>query len=140
MGAVGTSTRSGPAAGLRSGSDAGFRSGLEPVLLAEGLVDLQQNALLPLVYGRVGQNHRPRLQLLPLPLIQNPGPHIEGLGGDPQRLGDLLQHLGARLAQPALDLAEVGIGHPRGIGELPQRQLRVAPLLAQVFTEIADVE
>lgn len=68
------------------------------------------------------------------------GAHVQRLGGDPQRLGDLLQHLRARLAQPALDLAQIRIRHPGGIGELPQRQLRVAPLLTQILTEIADVE
>ena len=35
---------------------------------------------------------------------------IELLGGDAQRLRELLQDLRARLAQPALDLAEIGVG------------------------------
>ena len=119
---------------------AGVGGNLEAVLLAEGFIDLQQYALLPLVDRRIGQYDRPRLQLLPLPLIENPGPHIQRLGRDPQRLGNLLQHLRTGLAQAALDLAEIRIGHPGGIGELPQRELRRAPLLAQVLTEIADVE
>lgn len=113
----------------------------EPVLLAEGLVDLQQHLLLPLVQRRVGEDDGPRLHLVPVPLgVEDAGPDVQRLGGDPQRLGDLLQHLRARLAQPALDLAQIRVGHPGGIGELPQRQLRSAPLLAQIVTEIADVE
>ncbi len=116
-------------------------TGPEPVLLAEGFVDLQQDLLLPLVQRRVREDDRTRLHLVPVPLgVEDAGADVQRLGGDPQRLGDLLQHLRTRLAQPALDLAQIRIGHPGGIGELPQRQLRVAPLLAQVVTEIADVE
>lgn len=80
------------------------------------------------------------VQLLPLPLIENPGAYVERLGRDPQGLGDLLQNLGTRLAQAAFDLAEVGIGHSGGVGELPQGELRGTPLLTQVLAEIADVE
>ncbi|GAA2924461.1 hypothetical protein GCM10020221_20540 [Streptomyces thioluteus] len=77
---------------------------------------------------------------LPAPLVEDPGLHVQRLRGDPQGLGQLLEDLGARLAQAALDLAEIRVGHSRRVGELTQRQLRVAPLLAQILAEIADVE
>ena len=115
--------------------------GPEAVLLAERLVDLEQHLLLPLVERGIGEYDGARLHLVPVPLgVEDAGADVQRLGGDPQGLGDLLQHLRARLAQSALDLAQVRIGHPGGVGELPERQLRVAPLLAQVLTEIADVE
>jgi hypothetical protein len=93
----------------------------EPVLLAEGFVDLEQHLLLPLVQRGIGEDDGARLHLVPVPLgVEDAGAHVQRLGGDPQRLGDLLQHLRARLAQPALDLTQIRIGHPGGIGELPQ--------------------
>src|SRR5690606_36994320 len=115
--------------------------GPKPVLLAEGVVDLEQHLLLTLVQRGVGEQHGPRLHLVPVPLgVEDPGPHVPRLGGEPLRLRGPSPPLRPRLAQPALDLAEVRIGHPGGIRELPQRQLRTAPLLPQVLTEIADVE
>ena len=62
-------------------------------------------------------------QIVPVPLVEDPGLHVQRLGRDPQRLGELLQDVGARLAQPALDLAQIRVGHPGGVGELPQREL-----------------
>ena len=62
------------------------------------------------------------------PVLQDPGLDVERLGGDPQALGDLLQDLRAGPAQPALDLAEVGVGHARGRGQLAQRDLGLLPL------------
>lgn len=113
----------------------------ESVLLAEGLVDLEEHLLLALVQRGVGEDHGARLDLVPVALgVEDPGADVQRLGGDAQRLGDLLEHLRAGLAQPALDLAQIRIGHPGGIGELPQRQLRVAPLLTQILTESADVQ
>ncbi len=104
------------------------------------LVDLQERLLLPLGQGGIGEDDRAGLHLVPVPLrVEDAGPHVQRLGGDAQGLGDLLEHLRARLAQPALDLAQIRIGHPGGIGELPQRELGVAPLLAQVVTEIATL-
>src|SRR5690606_25410078 len=50
----------------------------------------------------------------------------------------LLQHLGGRLAQPALDLAQVGVGHPRLLSELAQGELRALTLLAQVVAQGPD--
>ena len=114
--------------------------GLGGVLLAEGVVDLEQHLLLPLVDRGVGEDDGPRLELVLRLLVENPGPYVERLGGDPQGLRDLLQHLGAGLPQPALDLTQIRIRHPGGVGELPQGQLRGPPLLAEVLAEIADVE
>ena len=52
------------------------------------------------------------------------------------RGGDLLQHLGTRLAQAAFDLAEVRVAHARLLGELAKRDPRV---MAQVTDESTDV-
>src|SRR5690242_10497396 len=142
--ALGTAVRVGIDSALRLGGAVELGPGvgrdIETVLPAEGVVDLEKYVLLPLVDRRIGQYDRPCLQLLPLPLVEDPGPHVERLGGDPQGLRDLLEHLGTRLAQTALDLAEIRIGHPGGVGELPQGELRGTPLLTQVLAEIADVE
>ena len=70
----------------------------------------------------VSQNGRGHFAVL-LHLVENPGLHIQRLGRDPQRSRDLLQDLGTRLAQAALDLAQVR-GHAREIGQLAQRELR----------------
>ena len=49
-------------------------------------------------------------------LVEDPGLDVQGLCGDPQTLGDLLEDLGGRLAQPPLDLAEVGVADARRCG------------------------
>src|SRR6202012_6048678 len=68
-------------------------------------------------------------------VLQDAGLYVQGLGRDPQALGDLLEDLGARLAEPALDLAEVGVGDARGLRELTERDLRLLPLLADVLPD-----
>ncbi len=90
--------------------------------------------------GCIGEHGRLDRKLARGTLVENARLHIELLGRDPQTLCDLLQDLGARLAQPALDLAEVGIGDTRLLGELPQRQLCVAPLLAEELTQWCDLD
>src|SRR3954451_3419412 len=72
-------------------------------------------------------------------LVEDPRLHVERLGGDAQRLGDLLEDLRARLAQPALDLAEVGVGDTGELRQLPKRHVGRGTLLADVVTEVAYV-
>src|SRR5688500_18132964 len=93
---------------LPSGS--GFpRSRIVPGRLAdEGLVDAQQGLLLLLGEQRVAQDGHGHV-LGALPLLQDAGPDVERLGRDAQRLGDLLEDVGRRLAQAALDLAQVRV-------------------------------
>src|SRR5215207_1163383 len=73
------------------------------VLPAEGLVDLQQHLLLPLGEPGVAQDGAGD-GVVTDALVEDAGVHIQLLGGDAQRLGDLLQDLRGRLAQPTLDL------------------------------------
>src|SRR4051812_4977226 len=72
------------------------------VLPPKRLVDLEQRLLLPLGERAVA-HHRGRYVAVAVPLVEDPGLDVEGLGGDAQRLGDLLQDLGAGLAEAAFD-------------------------------------
>src|SRR6185437_14200022 len=107
-------------------------------LPAERLVYLDQDLLLPLGELRVGQQRGPDTRV-PRAVLQDAGLHVECLGGDPQPLGDLLQDLRARLAQAALDLAQVRVGDPGLLGQLPQRDLRLLPLLLDVVPDAVHV-
>jgi hypothetical protein len=114
------------------------RRGSRGVLPAEAVVDLEQHLLLALgqaLVGEQGVDH----EAVALALLEDAGLHVQRLGRDAQRLGDLLQDLGARLAQAALDLAEVGVADTRELGQLPQRDLAAVALLADVVAEGADV-
>src|SRR5207237_8215320 len=64
---------------------------------------------------------------------------VQRLGGDAQAAGNLLEDLGARLAEAALDLAEVGVGDARRLGQLAQRHLGGSALLADEQPEVAYV-
>ena len=44
---------------------------------------------------------------------------VEGLGGDRQTLGDLLEDFSRRAPQPAFYLGEVGVRDPRKLRESP---------------------
>ena len=55
--------------------------------------------------------------------VEDAGVHVQRLGRDAQGLGDLLEDLGRRLAQAPLDLAEVGVRHPGGLGQPADRHL-----------------
>src|SRR5688500_6989277 len=77
------------------------------VLLAEGVVDLQQHLLLPLGDPPVAEDGGRKLVVAAV--LEDASPHVEGLGRDAQTLRDLLQDLRARLAQAALDLAQVRV-------------------------------
>ena len=63
----------------------------------ERRVDVEQHALLPLGDGRVGHD-RGLDGLRRAAVLEQPGLHVQLLGGDAQRLGELLQDLRARLA------------------------------------------
>ena len=78
--------------------------------------------------------------LAPWRLVEDPGADVERLRRDAQTLGDLLQDLRTRLLQPPLDLAEVGVGHAGGLGELPQGDLRGLALLPDVVTQRGDLQ
>jgi hypothetical protein len=103
----------------------------------EGLVDLQEHLFLALREGRVGV-HRVG-DGAGRPLFEDPGPHVQGLRGDAQAAGDLLQDLGRGLAQAALDLAQVGVADPGRPGQLPQRHLSELTLTADVLTDVLDL-
>ena len=53
--------------------------------------------------------------------------HVERLGGDAQRLGDLLEDLGRGPAQAAFDLAQVRIGDAGQLGEPAQARAGPTP-------------
>src|SRR5690606_33983519 len=108
------------------------------VLLAERLVDVDQD--LPLTFGEEPVGHDGGYHVaVGFTVLDEARLYIERLGGDPQSLGDLVEDLGARLAQPTLDLRQVGVGDPRRLRELPQRDLRLLALLADVLADRADL-
>ena len=100
------------------------------------MVDVEQHLFLPLgelwvgVHG-VGDGTR-------WTFLEDSGLDVERLRGDPQPLGDLLQDLGRRLAQPPLHLAQVGVAHTRRLRELPQGHLRRLTLRPDVATDVVD--
>ena len=85
--------------------------------------------------GEDGQLDGPDLAVVE---VEDPGADVERLRRDAQSFGELLEHLGRGLAQPSFDLAQVRVRHAGLLGELPQRQLRREPLLAQVVPERLD--
>ena len=72
-------------------------------------------------------------------LVEDAGADVEGLGGDLESAGELLEDLRARLLQAPLDLAEVGVRDAGELGELAQGQLRVLSLLPQERTQIMKI-
>ena len=69
--------------------------------------------------------------------LEDAGLHVEGLGRDAQRLGDLLEDLGRGPSQSPLDLAQVRIGDPGQLGQPPERQAGRAPLLTDEGAQIS---
>ena len=113
---------------VRCGSGAARRRGVG-VLAAKRVVDVEQHLALALGEGGIGQHGRLHRLVVALGGLEDAGPDVQRLRRDPQRLGELLQHVGRRLAQPALDLAEVRVGNPGLVGELAQRELGAATLV-----------
>jgi hypothetical protein len=73
----------------------------------------------PVADGGVGQDRCHNVAAAPA-VLKEPGVHVERLRGDPQRLGDLLEDLGTRLLQAALDLAEIRVRDTGSGGQLAQ--------------------
>ena len=117
----------------------GLQTRRDGVLPAEGVVDIDDDLLLAFGQALVGED-RGHQVLAALPLLQDPGLHIQDFRRDAQGLGDLLENLGRRLTQAALDLAQVRIAHPGLLGQLPQRDLGAAPLVPNEVAEISHVE
>src|SRR5690606_5358966 len=106
----------------------------ELVLVPERGVDLQERA--PLVVGEVRVPTDLLGQVGALALLEDPGPDVERLGGDLEGPGDLLEDLGRRLSQAPLDLAQVRVRDAGHLGELAQREVTAASLLADVLTQL----
>ena len=139
----GTTTRqllgAGNAAGLgreRRGGVAGVASALAAGC-SEALVDVQQCTLL---FGRQqrivgdGLANTSRVGVG----IEDAGALVQRLGADLQRLGDLLEDLRRRLAQPTLDLRQVRVAHPGGLGQTPHAHARDLSLRADEVAEISQ--
>jgi hypothetical protein len=110
------------------------RLGVEPVLGLERSVHLHEGSLLG--FGEAGLvPDRPGQVAAVGPFLEDAGLDVQGFGRYAQGLGQLLQDLGRGLAQASLDLAEVGVGDLRHVGQLPQRQAGDAPLLADEVPE-----
>src|SRR6478752_8860911 len=109
-----------------------------PVEGEERRVDVEQRLLLSLGEHGVGEDGELDGSADALLETDDPRSHVELLGGDAQRLGQLLQDLCRRPAQPALDLAQVRVGDACLLGELTQRQLRADALLPEVVAEGLD--
>ena len=105
------------------------------VLASEGKVDLQQSLLVLLRQVVVRQHGA--LDVVVICGLEYPGLDVERLGGDPQRLGDLLEYLGRRLPEAPLDLAQVGVRDPRQLRQPPEREPGGAALLADEGAELA---
>ena len=84
------------------------------VLAAERQVDPHERLALLLDQVRVGEDVPHEVVVAAL-VLEDPGPHVERLGRDPQGLRDLLEDLRRRLAQPALDLAQVRVRDARDL-------------------------
>src|SRR3990170_3533390 len=121
---------------LRTGMTGILGAGLSRLGRAlERTVDLDQNLLLALGDRGVGQDVAHDVGVA-VAGLEDPGPHVEGLGRDAQRPGDGLEDLGARLPEPSLDLAEVGVGDPRQFRQLAERQAGLAALIADEAAQL----
>ena len=101
----------------------------------EGRIDIEERLLLSLGEAGIAENgelDRPTYAVI---RAEDSRPDVELLRGDPQRLGDLLQHLGRGLAETTLDLAQVRVGDAGLLGELPQGETRLRALLLEVVAQ-----
>ena len=104
----------------------------------ERVVDVEQRLLLPLGEPGVGEDGQLDRADLAVVEVQDPGADVERLRRDAEPFRELLQHLCRGPAQPAFDLAQVRVRDTGLLGQLPQRELRRDPLLAQVVAEGLD--
>src|SRR5512132_1479784 len=109
------------------------------VLLHEGAVYIDQDALLPLRDRRIGEHSHLHRGGRMLSRIKDSGADIKRFCGDPKRFRQLLQHFCRRFAQATLDLTQIGIGNAGLLGELTQRQLRRLTLPRNELTEGAKL-
>ena len=93
------------------------------VLGHERVVDVEQHPLLAIGQHGVSVDSAHHAGLL-VTLVEQAGLDVQLLGRDAQCLGQLLEDLGAGLAQPALNLAQVRVGHPGVLGQATQRDSR----------------
>src|SRR6185295_17022330 len=109
---------------------------------AHGAVEVDPHLLLAVVEVGRGADGvlqvRRRGRFLAVTRVEDPGPDVEALGRDSEATGDLLEDVGARLAQPALDLAEVRVRDPGSVAQAPQGEAGVLPLLANELPEVAE--
>ena len=134
MGTAGGQRPAVPGSSSSSEDPAGPRLGRVLVLVPERRVDPDQGLLLLLGELRVPADLAH--QIGALALLEDAGPHVEGLGRDLQGPGDLLEDLGRRLPQAALDLAQVRVRDPRQLGELAEREVVDAALVADELAEV----
>ena len=104
------------------------------MLVAERLVDVEQDPLLAIVDRRVCE-HRADDVARRAAVLEDPGPHIQRLRRDAQAFRDLLKDLCTGFLQAPLDLAEVGVGHTRVLRQLAKRDLRMFALLTDVVAQ-----
>src|SRR4051812_46521971 len=78
------------------------------ILTAEGLVNVDENLLLPLAKTLVSEDRGDQLRVA-LAGFEDARADVKLLRGDPQSLGDLLQDVRAWLAKTSLDLREVRV-------------------------------
>src|SRR6478609_3071657 len=79
----------------------------------ERLVDVEQRLLLTFGEPAVGEDRQLDGPDLAVVEVEDPGVDVERLRRDPQRLRELLEHLGRRLAESSFDLAEVRVRDAR---------------------------
>src|SRR5262245_9477405 len=114
-----------------------FRLRRVPTLALVRAVHLDEGLLLPFVERLVTPDRH--LEIVGLVArLQHPRTHVEGLGRDPQRACDALEDVGARLAQAALDLAEVRVRDPGPLAQAAQREARALSLVADERAEVAQ--
>jgi hypothetical protein len=106
------------------------------VFPSEGQVDLDQRLLLVLRNVVIREDLPGQVVLAVLSRLEDPGLDVEGLGRYLQRPGDLLEDLGGRSPQPALDLAQVGVGDAGQLREPANRQSGRASLLSDELSEV----
>ena len=103
---------------------------------AEREVDPDQGLLLILAQRLIGQDQAAQIGGA-VRRLEDARLHVERLGRNPQRLGDLLQDLGGGPPQSPLDLAEIRVRYPGQLGQPPKREPGGVPLLTDERAQIS---
>src|SRR6187401_781432 len=117
-------------------------TGLHPFFRApQGAVEVDEDLLLAVV--EVGGGLDRVLEIggwhaVVVAGIEDPGPDVQRLGGDREAPRDLLQDVGAGLAQAAFDLAQVRVRDAGPVAQAPQRQPGALALLANEVAEVTE--